>query len=168
MIKGLSLHLQGQNSEPEKNVDFLQKKKKKKLLTAVLALECETGMLLSYYKGGLITENNVFVFSSAVLVTQCYVRANLQLSNPLRTRKASGTCDGERRALQVLQDRAGARPKRGREQKPEWSVTCSECALVLLEMRNGAFTFPILLRFYNTQSIKNPYTDFEFIPVLYF
>lgn len=88
MIKGLSLHLQGQNSEPEKNVDFLQKKKRKKLLTAVLALECETGMLLSYYKGGLITENNVFVFSSAVLVTQCYVRANLQLSNPLRTRKA--------------------------------------------------------------------------------
>lgn len=39
-------------------------------------------MLLSYYKGGLITENNVFVFSSAVLVTQCYVRTNLQLLNP--------------------------------------------------------------------------------------
>lgn len=48
----------------------------------MLALECETGMLLSYYKGGLITENNVFVFSSAVLVTQCYVRANLQLLKP--------------------------------------------------------------------------------------
>lgn len=48
----------------------------------MLALECETGMLLSYYKGGLITENNVFVFSSAVLVTQCYVRATLQLLNP--------------------------------------------------------------------------------------
>lgn len=58
---------------------FLKRKeRKKKLLTAVLALECETGMLLSYYKGGLITENNVFVFSSAVLVTQCYV----QLLNP--------------------------------------------------------------------------------------
>lgn len=60
---------------------FLKRKGKKKLLTAVLALECETGMLLSYYKGGLITENNVFVFSSAVLVTQCCVRANLQLLN---------------------------------------------------------------------------------------
>lgn len=61
---------------------FLKRKEKKNLPTAVLALECETGMLLSYYKGGLITENNVFVFSSAVLVTQCYVRANLQLPNP--------------------------------------------------------------------------------------
>lgn len=39
-------------------------------------------MLLSYYKGGLITENNVFVFSLAVLVTQCYVHANLQLLKP--------------------------------------------------------------------------------------
>lgn len=82
MIKGLNFLPQGHNSEPEKkkkNLDFPQKgkKKQKKLLTALLALECETGMLLSYYKGGLITENNVFVFSSVVLVTQCYVRANL-------------------------------------------------------------------------------------------
>lgn len=35
-------------------------------------------MLFSYYKGGLITENNVFVFSSSALVTQCCVCANLQ------------------------------------------------------------------------------------------
>lgn len=72
MIKGLNLLSQGQKPE-KKNLDFPQQKKKK-LLTVVLALECETGMLLSYCKGGLITENNVFVFSSAVLVTQCYVR----------------------------------------------------------------------------------------------
>lgn len=94
MIKGLNLLPQGQNSEPEekKNLDFPQKEKKKqkKLLTALLALECETGMLLSYYKGGLITENNVFVFSSAVLVTQCYVRVNLL--RLLHTQKAPGSC----------------------------------------------------------------------------
>lgn len=52
---------------------FFLKRKKKKLHTAAVALECEAGMLLSYYKGGLITENNVFVFSSTALVTQCCV-----------------------------------------------------------------------------------------------
>lgn len=51
MIKGLNLLSQGQKPE-KKNLDFPQKKKKKKLLTAVLALECETGMLLSYCKRG--------------------------------------------------------------------------------------------------------------------
>lgn len=65
----------------------------------MLALECETGMLLSYYKGGLITENNVFVFSSAVLVTQCYVRANLQLLSPahmkgIRYLRRTALCTG--------------------------------------------------------------------------
>lgn len=93
-------------------------------------------MLLSYYKGGLITENNVFVFSSAVLVTQCYVRANLQRCCT-HERHQVPAADSVR-ALQVRQDRTGAQPKFGTDQKLDWSLTCSECTLVFLEMRNGA------------------------------
>lgn len=118
MIKGLNLLSQGQKPG-KKNLDFPQKKRKKKLLTAVLALECETGMLLSYCKGGLITENNVFVFSSAVLVTQCYVRApaaaHTKGSRYLRLQGAVHF----RYSRIVL----GAQPKCGADQKLDWNLT---------------------------------------------
>lgn len=54
-------------------------------------------MLLSYYKGGLITENNVFVFSSPALVTQCCVRKPPATFQPLHTRKPSSTCNWQNR-----------------------------------------------------------------------
>lgn len=54
-------------------------------------------MLLSYYKGGLITENNVFVFSSTDLVTQCCVRKPPATFQPRHTRKPSSTCNWQNR-----------------------------------------------------------------------
>lgn len=77
----------------------------------MVAQECETGMLLSYYKGGSITENNVFVFSSPALVTQCRVRKPQQLFNLAQKKAIKYLQLTESRAIQVLMDSAGAQPK---------------------------------------------------------
>lgn len=149
MIKRLNLLPQGQNNEPigKQISTFPKRRKKTKPLTAVLALECETGMLLSYYKGGLISENNVFVFSSAVVVTQCYVCANL-LSCCTDERQEPGTRNLRLtacRALQVLQDRAGAKPKR----RSKTGLESYLFRVAFLEMSNGAGLSPVrhLLQF---------------------
>lgn len=90
---------------------FFPLKEKKTLHTAAVAQECETGMLLSYYKGGLITENNVFVFSSRALVTQCHVRKPQQLFNPAHKKAIKYLQLTESRAIQVVPDSAAAWPK---------------------------------------------------------
>ncbi|MEQ2302509.1 hypothetical protein AMECASPLE_007502, partial [Ameca splendens] len=73
---------------------------KKTFHTAAVAQECETGMLLSYYKGGLITENNVFVFSSPALVTQCRVCKPQQLFNSAHKKAIKYLQLTESRAIQ--------------------------------------------------------------------
>lgn len=93
-------------------------KEKKTLHTAAVAQECEAGMLLSYYKGGLITENNVFVFSSPALVTQCRGRKPQQLFNPAHKKAIKYLQLTESRAILVLLDSAGAKPK---ELRKSWS-----------------------------------------------
>lgn len=81
------------------------------LRTAAVVSECETGMLLSYYKGGLITANNVFVFSFPALVTQCRVlKTPCNFSTPAHKKAIKYLQLIESRAIQVLQDCTGARP----------------------------------------------------------
>lgn len=92
----------------------------------MLALECETGMLLSYYKGGLNTENNVFVFSSAVLVTQCYVRVNLlQLFSCCTHERYQVPAADSVSCTTVAPGSRWSAAKMWNRSKLDWSLTCS-------------------------------------------
>ena len=68
-----------------------KRKKKKNTFAAAVPEECEPGMLLSYHKGRTITENNVFVFSSGALVTQCDAQKPLTTPPPPPTSKRTST-----------------------------------------------------------------------------
>lgn len=145
---------------------FLKRKEKKKLLTAVLALECQAGMLLSYYKGGLITENNVFVFSSAVLVTQCNVRANLQLLNPCtheRHQVPATDCAVHRDSRRVLEHGQNV------EERMKWSggspVRSARCVTGTQEQ---CMNVPHGASISIHQSHSSNPTDFGLIPTFYF
>lgn len=81
-------------------------------------------MLLSYYKGGLITENNVFVFSSPALVTQCCV------CKPPATFQPGTQESHQVPAIDRIACNSGtpglywSTAKWGVKEKAEWSFTC--------------------------------------------
>lgn len=104
-------------------LSFFPFQEKKTLHTAAVAQECETGMLLSYYKGGLITENNVFVFSSPALVTQCRARKPQQLCN-LCTQESYQVPAIDRIACNSGTSGLHWSAAKRLKEKPEWNFTC--------------------------------------------